>query len=133
MSVIPERQRRRRAEVNLIPLIDVLVCLIFFFLVSMQFRGASTLNLVLPKIETAGENKLEQQIEIAIGPQGDFFYNGTPVTSSELEAALRTAASLGQNWPVLVLADENSVLKDVTFAMDACRKNGLENIRLQSR
>jgi len=43
MSVIPKR-RRRKAEINIVPLVDVLVVLIFFFLVSMQFRNLNLLN-----------------------------------------------------------------------------------------
>ena len=41
---------RRRPELNLVPLIDVLVMLIFFAFVTMQFRAATTLNITLPKI-----------------------------------------------------------------------------------
>jgi biopolymer transport protein ExbD len=47
-------RRRNKASINIIPLMDVLTILIFFFLVSMQFKEMTTLNLTLPKIESAG-------------------------------------------------------------------------------
>ncbi len=64
MSVIPKR-RRRKAEINIVPLVDVLVVLIFFFLVSMQFRNLTLLNLTLPKIETAGKEQPTQSLSRA--------------------------------------------------------------------
>ncbi len=132
MSVIPER-RRRKAEINIVPLVDVLIVLIFFFLVSMQFRNMATLNIVLPKIETAGKSKMIEQIEIGISPEGQFFYNGEPLTRPQIEAAIKLAANFNKDALVLILADEESYLKHITFIMDTCRLAGLDKIRLQSR
>ena len=42
-------KKRRRPELNLVPLIDVLVMLVFFAFVTMQFRSMTTMNLTLPK------------------------------------------------------------------------------------
>ena len=132
MSYIPVL-RRRKPEINIVPLVDVLIVLIFFFLVSMQFRNMATLNIVLPKIETAGKSKMIEQIEIGISPEGQFFFNGEPLTRPQIEAAIKLAASFDKDALVLILADEESYLKHITFVMDTCRKAGLDRIRLQSR
>ncbi len=126
-------RKKRKAEINIVPLVDVLIVLIFFFLISMQFRNITTLNIVLPKVETAGKKKLNEQIEIAISPEGTFYYNGQVVTKEELESSVEFAASFDKDIPVLLIADEESFLKNITFVMDTCRKVGLETIRLQSR
>ncbi len=132
MSLV-DRPRRRRVEINIVPLVDVLTVLIFFFLVSMQFRNVTTLNLILPKIETAGRNRVVEQLEIAVDAEGNLYHGGTPVTKEKLEAAVRFQAEVDRDIPVLVLADEETYLKNVTFIMDTCRAAGLEKIRLQSR
>lgn len=132
MSYIPVL-RRRKAEINIVPLVDVLIVLIFFFLVSMQFRNMATLNIVLPKIETAGKSRMLEQIEIGISPEGQFYYNGEPLTKQQIEAAIKLAANFNKDTLVLILADEESYLKHITFVMDTCRKAGLDKIRLQSR
>jgi len=132
VSVVPER-RRRRAEINIVPLVDVLVTLIFFFLVSMQFRDLHALNITFPKIETAGENIFMDQIEVAVSAEGEFYFNGVRMDRDELRRSLETAAEFAGETPVLVMADEESRLRDVTMVMDFCRKVGLERIRLQSR
>jgi biopolymer transport protein ExbD len=132
MSLV-ERPRRHKAEINIVPLVDVLIVLIFFFIVSMQFRNLTMLNLVLPKIETAGTNKFVEQMEIAVDQDGQIFFNGSKLTEKQLQAAIRIQADVDKDVPVLIMADEVTQLKKVTFIMDACRKAGMETIRLQSR
>ena len=45
---------RRKPKIDVVPLIDVLMVLIIFFLVTMQFQDLRALNVKLPKIESAG-------------------------------------------------------------------------------
>jgi biopolymer transport protein ExbD len=132
MSVIPKR-RRRKAEINIVPLVDVLVVLIFFFLVSMQFRNLTLLNLTLPKIETAGKEEPSESLQVGVDVDGKFYVNGKEVSQETLVDAVQEIGRLSPETPVLIMADENSLLHKVTFVMDTCRKAGLEKVRLQSR
>lgn len=131
-SLRPPR-RRRQAEINIVPLVDVLVVLIFFFLISMQFRNRTVLELDLPEIETAGESAREEQVEIAITEEGSLYFNGEEVTPEVLAQRLSLVAQANPRMPILILADEASFLRHTTLVMDLCRKNGLETLRLQSR
>ena len=124
---------RRRPEINLVPLIDVLVMLIFFAFVTMQFKSATTLNLTLPKITTAGKNEFKGNVTIGIDRAGVISFNGHPVSDDQLEGLLIQVHNADQNIPVLVKADETTQLKKLTFVVDACRKVGLNNFSLQSR
>jgi biopolymer transport protein ExbD len=135
MSLRPERHRRH-GEINIVPLVDVLTTLIFFFLVTMQFRNAETVNVVLPDIETAGKNTLPASIDITITKEGEYFYNESPVTREDIQSVLADLAKLARenrSIPVVIRADEKTALENVTFMMDACRKNGFDDFRLQSR
>jgi biopolymer transport protein ExbD len=132
MSVIPKR-RRRKAEINIVPLVDVLVVLIFFFLVSMQFRNLTLLNLTLPKIETAGKEEPSESLNLGVDVDGNFYVNGRKVDEDALAEAIQEIGRLSPETPVLIMADENSLLHKVTFVMDTCRKAGLDKVRLQSR
>jgi biopolymer transport protein ExbD len=126
-------RRRRRPEMNLLPLIDVLVVLIFFAFVTMQFRSAATLNITLPKVETAGKNEFKGTVTIGIDREGVLSFNGQITTESELEQLLVQVRNIDRDIPVLIRADENTPLKTVAFVMDACRKTGLNKFSLQSR
>ena len=126
-------RRRRRPTINIVPLVDVLTVLLFFFLVTMQFKQVSTLNITVPKIETAGKNEIEEQIVIAVSPKGEFYLNDRAVEKAVLAAAMKLAGELTPNMPVLLIADEEVPLKFVTEVMDVCRTYQLNKIRLQSR
>lgn len=126
-------RRRRSPTINIVPLVDVLTVLLFFFLVTMQFKQVSSLNITVPKIETAGENKITEQIVIAISPEGELFLNDQAVDKTRLVSAIKLAGELTPEMPVLLIADEEVALKRVTEVMDICRANQLNKIRLQSR
>ena len=126
-------RKSRKVVINIVPLVDVLIVLIFFFLMTMQFRNVTTLNLTMPKIETAGQNKFDKNIIIEIAQDGRFLVNGTSMEREQLEPALRQLKPVADDITVLIRADEDTLLKNLTFIMDSCRKSGLDKIRLQSR
>ena len=107
---------RRRPELNLVPLIDVLVMLIFFAFVTMQFKSATTLNITL-----------------AIDKDGTVSLNGKIVSDDELRGLLSQIHNVDEDIPVLIKADEVSQVKKLTFVWDACRAAGLTHVILQSR
>jgi len=126
-------RKKRKVQINIVPLVDVLIVLIFFFMMTMQFRNVTTLNLTLPKIETAGENQFDKNIVIEITDEGLIYVNGEDVTLDKLESALEVLKPVGNELTVLIRADEESLLRYLTNIMDICRSAGLEKIRLQSR
>ncbi|HLP07407.1 MAG TPA: biopolymer transporter ExbD [Opitutaceae bacterium] len=139
-------ERYRRPELPLVPLIDVLVMLVFFTFATMQFREArgGTLNLTLPKVETAGKNVFHSQVVIAVdkddrvrvtitGNNGELVLDKREATVDEIENLAGELAKVDKSITVLIRSDENAPLKSVTKVMDLCRKNGLNTIRLQTR
>jgi biopolymer transport protein ExbD len=127
-------KKRKRPELNLVPLIDVLVMLVFFAFVTMQFKQASTMNLTLPKVETAGKSELKDNlITISIAKEGTVEFNSQHATMETLQELIKQVAAVSKDVTVIIRSDENTPLRYVTQAMDTCRKQGLNKIRLQSR
>jgi biopolymer transport protein ExbD len=126
-------RRKKKADFNIVPLVDVLMVLIFFFLMTMQFKNEDVLNITPPKIETAGANALSDQILIAISPEGDYYLNNQKIDQEMLEQALKIAGENDPDQPVLLVSDEETPLKYVTHVMDWCRGNKLNKIKLKSR
>lgn len=127
------QRRRKRPEMNLLPLIDVLVMLIFFAFVTMQFRSAATLNITLPKVETAGKNEFKGTVTIGVDNEGVISFNGQVVPQEAIEELLLQVKEVDRDIPVLIAADEETPLKTVAFLMDTCRKVGMNKFSLQSR
>ena len=124
---------RKKPKIDVVPLIDVLMVLIIFFLVTMQFRDLRALNIKLPKIDTAGSNLMSNELVVSISQEGDFFINSKKVDFEKLAQVLKATSLLPQKPAILVVADENVRLRHVTQVVDLCRKNSLEDFRLQAR
>ncbi len=125
--------RRRPPSINIVPLVDVLTVLLFFFMVTMQFKQISALNITVPEIKTAGNNEVQEQITIALSPEGVIYLNNRLMAMDQFEQAIQLAGEITPDLPVLLVADENVPLKHVTEVMDVCRSHQLNKIRLQSR
>lgn len=136
-------RRRRRKEIYLVPLIDVLVMLVFTSFVTMQFKSLSTMNLTLPKVETAGKTELKESVTIRIAKEiektseFEIQLSTSPhpirVKADELAGFIRSLPIADKTISVVIASDENTELKYITQAMDACRNVGLNSIRLQTR
>ncbi|WP_237023418.1 ExbD/TolR family protein [Lacunisphaera limnophila] len=126
-------KKRRRPELNLLPLIDVLVMLVFFAFVTMQFRSMTTMNLTLPKVETAGKSEIKDSLTISLTKEGGVEVNGRVASFEVLEQLAQEIGRVSKDITVVIRSDENTPLRYVTQAMDTCRKQGLNKIRLQSR
>ena len=132
MTVSSER-KRRSPKIDVVPLIDVLMVLIIFFLVTMQFQDLRAINVKLPKIDSAGSNLLENELVVSIDEQGLFYLNGQPFAEERIVGIFETASRLPAKPTVLVVADEEVPLKFVTRIVDLCRQNDLRDFRLQAR
>ena len=126
-------RRKRSNQINIVPLVDVLIVLIFFFLMSMQFSNLPVLHITPPKLDTAGQENVAASVEIAVSEQGDYFVNAEPATSEEVIQFVQSVVAAADKPRMLILADENSPLKAVTFLLDTARREGVDQISLRAR
>lgn len=132
MSVLV-RRKRKRPELPLVPLIDVLVMLVLFAYVTMQARTGATLNISVPKVETAGRNEFAGKITIGVDKQGAISLNGKVVRKEDLKALLEEVRRVNKDTAVLFLADEATQFVHVTDVWDLCRRLGLNKVAMQVR
>lgn len=125
------RRRPDDVELNFVPLIDVLVVLLIFLMVTTSFNRLGQLKVDLPQATAEGVPAKNRQIELAISTEGTYAVDGVQLsgdTPAALTAALRQAAA-GHAEPVLVLSvDRLTPHERVVAAMVAAREAGLENL-----
>lgn len=126
-------RKRKKPRIDMVPLIDVLMVLIIFFLVTMQFQDLRALNVKLPKIDSAGSNLLRNELVVSINSEGLIYLNGKQVEEKTIVDLFEKTEKLPNKPTILLVADEEVPLKFVTKIVDLCRKNGLEDFRLQAR
>jgi biopolymer transport protein ExbD len=121
---------RDEPEINLIPLIDVLLMTLIFLLVTTSFSNEARLRLQLP--EAGGESQLESAtLRIAIDAQGQYFINDRQLINASAETlrqAMQQAAG-GRKDPVIVVqADRKTPHEAVIRVMDSARRLGFTHL-----
>jgi biopolymer transport protein ExbD len=131
------RQRRREEpEINLIPLIDVMLFLLIFFVVTTTFTRNSGITLNLPEASPRPVEEQEVPIEVVVDAQGRYYVNDQLVVNKQIETvkkALQLAAK-GMEHPALVIsADANATHQAVVTALDAALQLGIVQVSLTTR
>ena len=114
-------------EINLIPLIDVLLVIIIFLMLTTTYSKFAELQIQLPT--AAAEKQLERpnEITIVVSASGQYLVNRRSVTFRDVaglaEELRRAGASLKD--PVIVInADNSATHQSVIRVMDAARQAG---------
>lgn len=131
------RQRpREEPEINLIPLIDVMLFLLIFFVVSTTFTRNSGITLNLPEASPRPVEEQEAPIEVVVDAQGRYYVNDQLVVNKQIETvkkALQLAAK-GKDHPALVIsADASATHQSVVTALDAALQLGIVQVSLTTR
>ena len=124
-------------EINLTPLIDCLLFLLIFFMLSTSFTKASRLHLTLPQAHGDAAAPLPGQLlEVSVSRGGHFAVNGALVSGTD-EASLQEAlvkASAGRKYlDFVIAADGASPHQSVVTVMDAAGQLGFVNISISTR
>ena len=122
------RQRKRRATVDMSPLIDVVFLLLIFFAVTTTFLEQSGMDLELPESSTV-LLKTAAPIVVEISGGGEIRMDGEALTVDGLELRV-TALSDEDRTKITVRADRSIDLGTWVQVIDALRKGGAEGISL---
>ena len=127
-------QRGRRhedLEVNLVPLIDVLLVIIIVLVVSATFSRISELQINLPTADANAPQDKPVVITVGVDTGGRYVVNDTDVVERSVEAisqALRQAAGTAKEPTIVINADANATHQSVVNVMEAARQAGYTHI-----
>ena len=121
---IGRRKQLEEAEIIVIPMIDVMMFLLFFFMVaSLAMVVQSGIPVNLPKASTSNEHPA-QNITITIRADNSIYLNTTLTTMEQLDARLK-ALHLSDRDLIILNADQHVQHGIVVGAMDQARKAGV--------
>ena len=127
--------RRGRAheqpEINLIPMIDVLLVINIFLMLTTTYAKFSGLEINLPTADAAKQAEQPNEVNVAVTATGQVLVNKVPLTAPDVAAiseALRRAAGT-QKEPVIVInADAKAAHQSVVDVMQAAQSAGYSHI-----
>jgi biopolymer transport protein ExbD len=131
------RFQPRRAEepdLNMTPLIDVVLLLLIFFMLSTRFIDEGRLQLRLPEAGVVPEaSEPGDMVVIEVTAQGGYRVNGRALINNSpdtLAAAIGKAAGSNRAMPVTVRADARATHQSVVTAMDVAGRAGYRQINI---
>lgn len=129
-----QAQRREDPDVNLTSLIDVVLLLLVFFMVSTSFVKEAVLKVDLPQAsERPVVAEMEEQLEITLGIGGEVRVNDRELINSRpdtLRAAISKTVGDNREIPVILRADANATHQSVVTAMDVLGRMGFTRLSI---
>jgi len=122
---------REEPEINFIPLIDVLLVILIFLMVTTTYSRFAELQINLPSADAERTQDRPNQIDVTVDSQGRYSINRTPLTyagPAAFSAELRRAAGDMKDPVVVISADANSPHQSVINIMEAARVAGYGKI-----
>lgn len=123
---------KEELEINLIPLIDVLLVIIIFLMLTTTYSKFSGLEINLPTSDSPASPDQPNEINVAITANGDVMINHTAVSSHDMNAlvaALQRQIPEGGKLPVVIIdGDAKANFQSVFDVMQAAQKAGLPNV-----
>ncbi|MDQ8032107.1 biopolymer transporter ExbD [Bordetella genomosp. 1] len=121
-------------DINLIPLIDVLLVMLIFLAASTTFARYTQLKVTLP--QAAAEAQTAAPLEVAVSQDGHYALNGVLLDGADpaaMAGALRAAAGT-QAAPVIVInADAQAPHQAVVNVMEAARQAGIGRVNFAAQ
>jgi biopolymer transport protein ExbD len=130
MQFQPEK-KSDEIDINVIPMIDIFLMLLIFFMLSTTFLHKSEMNITLPKASEEQTEPTLDTITIAIDAEGNYFVNDQALVNSRMftiREALRDAARDITRPVITIHADAQATHQSVIKVMDAARQLNLVNI-----
>jgi biopolymer transport protein ExbD len=118
-------------EINFIPLIDVLLVILIFLMVTTTYQRVAELQITLPEADAEQMKQRPKEINVGVDAQGRYVIDRTVfnfTSVSALAEAMKQAAGDAKDPVVIVNADGNATHQSVIHVMEAARAAGLIHI-----
>lgn len=128
--------RRRRggrrsaiSEINVTPLVDVMLVLLIIFMVAAPMMSVGV-PIDLPETQAKAMNADTQPITVSVNPAGEIFLQETPIAIDEVVPKLEAIATTGYNERIYVRGDTNADYGTVMKVMARISAAGFKNLGL---
>ena len=124
-------REREPLEINLVPLIDVMMVILIFLMITTTYNRYTELAINLPSADSAKQAERTNEITVLVNAQGQYVINRRPVpfrSVNDLSDELKRAAGAAKEPVVVISADANATHQAVIRVMEAARLAGLSQI-----
>ena len=119
------------AEINMVPLIDVVLVLLVIFIVTAPLL-TNVVKLDLPKTTSAADIQKPEKVEFAIDANGGLFWKGERITREDAIARFAAEGAKRPQPEIYLRADQNVPYRYVAETLADASKGGLSKVAFVS-
>jgi biopolymer transport protein ExbD len=122
---------REEIDINLIPLIDILIVILIFLFLTTTYSRFAELQINLPEAAADKSAEKPSMLSVAVDAGGKYAINGTPVafgSTQNFANALREAAKGAKEPVIAISADAAATHQSVINVMESARLAGYNHI-----
>lgn len=128
---------KKRARIEIIPLIDIIFFLLAtFIMVSMSMTKNQGVQVALPTASSAAslgdQQELDKSVTLSVTDKGDVFYNKEKITVAQLPLKLQTLKSTSKDPRIVINSDSGADFKYVVAVLDEVRKIGIGKVGINT-
>ena len=124
-------RQKEPLEINLVPMIDVMLVILIFLMITTTYSKYTELQIKLPTADAEKQNERPNEIAVLVNAQGQYVINRAAVpfrSVEQLAEELRRAAAAAKEPVVVISADAAATHQSVVRIMEADRLAGLSQI-----
>jgi biopolymer transport protein ExbD len=122
------------AEINIIPLVDVVLVLLIIFMATTAFVKEAGINMKLPSAQTSDATaEINTDINVALTRDNGIYLDGKPSTEPAVQAVMKQRAAKNPETRVIVKGDERIEYRRVMRVIDMARQAGLPKVALATQ
>lgn len=134
MKIRSSYSSRKKARIEIIPLIDIIFFLLAtFVMVSMSMVKNEGVPVKLPTASTAVPQERKNSVAISVTKNGDIYLDKRPVTKDEMKVQLSLWKAKETDPQVFIYGDEGTEFKNMMVVMDTIRTLGIQKVAMQTR
>lgn len=123
-------QRKRFDQINVIPLIDILLVLLVMVVTTATFIKQGILPVDLPEAKAADKKQEQKEIDIYVTKDGTFHMEKAPISVEALEARI---AAIPAEQTVVLRSDKDATFQDFVTVMDLLKKYKHEQLYIVTK
>jgi biopolymer transport protein ExbD len=128
---------KKRARIEIIPLIDIIFFLLAtFIMVSLSMTKNQGVQVSLPTAASAASlgdpQEMEKAVTLSVTEKGDVFYNKDKITLAQLPYRLQTLKSTAKDPKVIINSDSGAAWKYTVGVLDEVRKIGITKVGINT-
>lgn len=117
-------------DINVTPLVDIMLVLVIILMVTAEFTRYKTINISLPKLKAVAVEKEPHKVTLTVKPDGKIYWYDKQIQLSTLQERLKVTKKKHPNIAVILRAEKETLYQKVIVVLDEVKLAGISRVGL---